>query len=113
MTCKCEDCINSRPIVSENEVSYKCTLPSSKATKCLCREWEFYKSCVADTEELIDKLNNIPCQSFLIDIDDETIQKLLESEIEENTLSKAINKCNEQLETHPKFDFSDVKVIKE
>lgn len=36
----------------------------------------------------------------------------LESE-EENTLSEAINKCNEQLETHPKFDFSDVKVIKE
>ena len=115
MTCKCEDCINSRPIVSENGISYKCILSSSQATKCLCGEQRFYKSCVADTEELIDKLNNIPCQSFLIDIDDETIQKLLESleSEEENTLSEAINKCNEQLETHPKFDFSDVKVIKE
>lgn len=111
MTCKCEDCINSRPIVSENGISYKCILSSSQATKCLCGEQMFYKSCVADTEELIDKLSNIPCQSFLIDY--KTIQKLLESEIEENTLSEAVNKCNKQLEAHPKFDFSGVKVIKE
>jgi hypothetical protein len=35
----------------------------------------------------------------------------LESEAED-TLTEAINKCNEQLEKHPKFDFSGVKVVK-
>lgn len=41
--------------------------------------------------------------------------KIADNEIieAEDTLTKAINKCNEQLEKHPKFDFSNVKVIKE
>ena len=65
----CNNCIHSRPIISENGISYKCTLSSSQATKCLCGEQRFYKSYTIDTEEFINKYSKIPCLSFLVDTD--------------------------------------------
>lgn len=65
----CNNCIHSRPIISENGISYKCTLSSSRATKCLCGEQKFYKSCATDTEEFINTYSKIPCLSFLVDKD--------------------------------------------
>lgn len=65
----CNNCIYSRPIISENGISYKCTLSSSRAIKCLGGEQKFYKSCATDTEEFINTYSKIPCSSFLVDID--------------------------------------------
>ena len=35
---KCDICLNSRPVVSENGIHYICTLSNKKATACLFGE---------------------------------------------------------------------------
>ena len=32
---KCDSCLNSRPIVSENGIHYGCMLSNKKATECI------------------------------------------------------------------------------
>lgn len=81
----------------------------------------FEKIKAMSIEELARLLGCIfvDCDEFTRTIDGKiifdsfnSIEEWLESEAED-TLSEAINKCNEQLEKHPKFDFSGVKIIKE
>ena len=33
---KCEQCLHSRPIVSENGIHYGCCLSAKKAAECMC-----------------------------------------------------------------------------
>lgn len=35
---KCENCPNSRPIISENGLHYICTLSSKKSLQCMLRK---------------------------------------------------------------------------
>lgn len=65
----CNNCVHSRPTISENGIHYICTLHSSQAVKCLGGKQEFYKSYTIDTEEFINKYSKIPCLSFLVDVD--------------------------------------------
>lgn len=39
---ECKNCINSRPIISENGIHYNCTFSSKRAIKCMLNDWCYY-----------------------------------------------------------------------
>lgn len=46
---KCDDCLNSRPVISENGIHYICCLSSQQLKKCLTGEKSYFeeKPCVS------------------------------------------------------------------
>ena len=53
MRIKCETCLNSRPIISENGIHYNCTFSEKRAIKCIFNDWCYYN------EFKIDKNGNL------------------------------------------------------
>lgn len=47
---KCEQCLHSRPIVSENGIHYRCCLSAKKAVECMCgvKDYQARKPMVND-----------------------------------------------------------------
>lgn len=39
---KCDTCLNSRPIISENGIKYNCCFSSKRAIKCIMNNWCYY-----------------------------------------------------------------------
>ena len=48
---KCDTCLNSRPIISENGIHYVCTLSESKLFNCLIGRTDEYEQRPEENEE--------------------------------------------------------------
>jgi len=45
---KCDTCINSRPIISENGIHHNCMFSSKRAIKCLMNDYCYYNTIKID-----------------------------------------------------------------
>lgn len=71
---KCEKCLNSRVVISENGVRFECNLPPQQATACLTgrANWRYElvrcKDCINMKEATVNKKGFLICPASGMEI---------------------------------------------